>query len=227
VSFFFEQKQENILNKRYFSQILRLFYSKPIHNFTLFFFFSVLIKYVHHIWILKAIKYLKLYLLFQDFKTKNVFDLGSRILFILKNLKILKDIISHIEKKVMIRKLFVDFASCLLGYFVTELIIRLNWLTRRILLVSPYCWWRFKTISWKFCVKKTKIMIETKLKLKHLVFVKTNNFDFSPRYHFIKMTIIPNQRAFVDFRPQVFYDDIIKSSTLSTLFCVALWCKFF
>lgn len=66
--------QENILNKWYFFQLLRLFYLKNIHNF-----FSLhlafIIKYVHHIWI-KTIKYLKLYfflLSFEDsFKTKKL-----------------------------------------------------------------------------------------------------------------------------------------------------------
>lgn len=33
---------------------------------------------------------------------------------------------------------------------------------------------------------------------KQFVSPKTNNFDSNPRYHFIKTTIIPNQRAFVD-----------------------------
>lgn len=56
-----------------------------------------------------------------------------------------------------------------------------------------------------------------------------NFFPFSlfhPRYHSIKDDDNTVQ-SFVAIRLFVFYDDIIESSTLSTQFSVALWCKFF
>lgn len=109
---------------------------------------------------------------------------------------------------------FVVQVVCLLGYLVTELMICLNWLPRRIFLVSSR--WRFGKKSMKLesdwmCTRRNKVEIETN-------FLERNY----SRYHFIKLTIMPIG-AFVDFQQLLaFYDDIIESSTLSTQFHAAL-----
>lgn len=126
---------------------------------------------------------------------------------------------------------------CLLGYSVTELMTCHNWTTRWILPfvmtnVDNKCffWWWDKldmpNAEWTTTSASADAHSETKLKSKHFPLTEYIFFDVHPRFHFIKMTII-RAKAFVCFRLVVsFYDDIIESSTLSSQFCVALWCKF-